>query len=178
MDFLTRRRYHTPIRNKRRCSLVPNAIARHGGVLQFEVPRAKTMWGLDAGAWGRLRGLGSNSSASTRGDMGNVDVIDVKVRPLSEVLDDHGAPSEIDYLSLDVEGAEREVMASFPWRRYTISVLTVEQKSGQAGIGPVLRQHDYVHYGNLGGTDQLWLHRSTLEELQRRNASGRSGRWC
>ena len=43
----------------------------------------------------------------------------LKTRRLEEVLDSVGAPRHIDYFSLDVEGAEEEVLSeSFPFGRY------------------------------------------------------------
>ncbi|OLP80510.1 hypothetical protein AK812_SmicGene39084 [Symbiodinium microadriaticum] len=46
---------------------------------------------------------------------------------LASVLRQFGAPSQIDFLSLDVEGAESLVMKNFPWDTYTFSVLNVER---------------------------------------------------
>lgn len=46
---------------------------------------------------------------------------------LEEVLDRFDAPSVIDYLSLNVEGAETYVMAGFPFHKYMFKVMTVER---------------------------------------------------
>ncbi|CAE8604477.1 unnamed protein product [Polarella glacialis] len=46
---------------------------------------------------------------------------------LSEVLDRLGAPSRIDYFSLDIEGAESFAMIDFPWQRYRFTLLNVER---------------------------------------------------
>merc|ERR1712113_719908 len=46
---------------------------------------------------------------------------------LEELLKSSGAPREIDYMSLDVEGAESMVMKDFPWDSYHFLVLTVER---------------------------------------------------
>ncbi len=46
---------------------------------------------------------------------------------LASVLDGASAPRQIDYLSLDVEGAEYRVLRDFPFERYTFSAMTIER---------------------------------------------------
>jgi type II secretory pathway pseudopilin PulG len=46
---------------------------------------------------------------------------------LESILVSTGAPSVIDYLSLDVEGAEWRVLQHFPFERYTFRSITVER---------------------------------------------------
>jgi len=45
---------------------------------------------------------------------------------LANLLDATGAPTRIDFLSLDVEGAEVDVLRTFPFERYSISMIAVE----------------------------------------------------
>ena len=45
---------------------------------------------------------------------------------LSDVLDKYKAPPIIDYLSLDVEGAELRILKAFPFDRYIFRVMTIE----------------------------------------------------
>ena len=52
-------------------------------------------------------------------------------------------PREVDYLSLDVEGAEHLVMHTFPWATHRINVLTVERP--KPVLGAALRRHGYRH---------------------------------
>jgi FkbM family methyltransferase len=47
-------------------------------------------------------------------------------RTVRSVLRDCGAPSTIDYWSLDTEGSELAILKSFPFDEYTFRVLTVE----------------------------------------------------
>ena len=51
----------------------------------------------------------------------------VSVVDIATVLRAANAPRHIDYLSLDVEGSEYEVMSSFPWHAHEIDVLTIER---------------------------------------------------
>lgn len=52
---------------------------------------------------------------------------EVQARPLAEVLKAHGAPRTIDYLSLDVEGYEYEILGNFPFADYRFGCLGIER---------------------------------------------------
>ena len=80
-------------------------------------------------------------------------------RPLHDILDEHQAPRTIEYLSLDVEGQEDNVLNSFRFDRYVFLALTVERPKHYATTA--LRSHGYryaFNHGHFG--DQLWLHES------------------
>eukprot|EP01079_Euglenida_sp_SAG-EU17-18_P004375 gene4375-4639_t len=57
------------------------------------------------------------------------DTTQLRMVPLHKILDLVEAPRQIDYLSLDVEGAEWLVMEHFAWDRYIFLCLTVERPS-------------------------------------------------
>ena len=59
--------------------------------------------------------------------------VDVMAEPLADILGRNGAPREIGYLSLDIEGTELEVLESFPFDRYSFAAMTVEHN---AHLGP------------------------------------------
>jgi hypothetical protein len=50
----------------------------------------------------------------------------VKTISLEDLLDKHGAPKKIDYLSIDTEGSEFEILSSFDFDKYQFKVITVE----------------------------------------------------
>ena len=71
----------------------------------------------------------------------------MKTRTLASVLDEAGAPEELDFVSLDVEGAELEVLAAFPFERYRMRVLSVEhnhEEPKRGDIAKLLQSHGYV----------------------------------
>ncbi len=47
---------------------------------------------------------------------------------LEDFLLQHGAPRDIDYLSIDTEGSEYAILAAFPFERWRIRLITVEHK--------------------------------------------------
>lgn len=58
----------------------------------------------------------------------NFPIVKMKLRSikLSSLLDKYKAPKIIDFLSLDLEGAEFDVLKKFPFKRYSIRCICVE----------------------------------------------------
>ena len=53
-------------------------------------------------------------------------IIKMTTRTLTEVMDEHKAPRYIDYLSLDTEGTELEVLKGIDFKKYIFGYITVE----------------------------------------------------
>ena len=51
---------------------------------------------------------------------------EVKTISLNDLLEKHGAPAEIDYLSIDTEGSELEILGAFDFDRYRIKIISCE----------------------------------------------------
>ncbi|KAL7524816.1 hypothetical protein ACHAWF_001099 [Thalassiosira exigua] len=81
---------------------------------------------------------------------------------LTDVLERFRVPPTIDYLSLDVEGAEYYVMEYFPFERYTINFLTIERPKQE--LIDLLYYHGYQYLGsnNEYGMETLWVHGSVI----------------
>eukprot|EP00900_Chrysochromulina_parva_P017972 jgi/Chrpa1/26176/Chrysochromulina_OHIO_Genome00001159-RA len=86
---------------------------------------------------------------------------------LQDLLRYVNAPSVIDYLSLDVEGAEESVLGpNFPFAQFTFLSLTVERPSST--LRERLRAHSYLFVGEHGCYgDQLWVHASFASQAER-----------
>lgn len=84
-------------------------------------------------------------------------------------------PSVVDYLSLDVEGAEELVMKSFPFDKFTVLFLTIERPS--EGLISLLIQEGYIPVAVLVGFgDTLWMHKSVpLTVQESRNVTNAIG---
>jgi FkbM family methyltransferase len=75
---------------------------------------------------------------------------------LSDILQKLGAPTSIDLLSLDVEGAESIVMQGFPWDKYRFDVIVVERP--KADLRTTMEQHGYGHVRqNSDWGDETWI---------------------
>ena len=86
---------------------------------------------------------------------------------LAEIFDTFGAPSVIDYLSLDVEGAEDLIMTPFPFDKYTFRVLNVERPSKT--LRELLESHGYIYLKSDRYGDTIWKHKSVTTNLVETN---------
>uniref|UniRef100_A0A7S1JE63 Methyltransferase FkbM domain-containing protein n=1 Tax=Eutreptiella gymnastica TaxID=73025 RepID=A0A7S1JE63_9EUGL len=93
-------------------------------------------------------------------------VITLQTRTLQEILDTNCAPPVIDYLSLDVEGAEWRVLGHFPFSQYQFRLMTVERPTKQ--LADVLRRQGYTRARSLGAKkwgEEVWLSRTFRHSL-------------
>ena len=96
----------------------------------------------------------------------------VKTMTLAEVLDGLQAPSHIDYLSLDVEGSEYDVLSIFPFDRYSFGAITVEhnyEEPKRQRLRVLLEAHGYAHEKSVH-VDDFYVRRTTTEGGRERGA--------
>jgi FkbM family methyltransferase len=67
-----------------------------------------------------------SSSDSHKHNRKRGQVYEVKTISLNDLLDKYNAPNEIDYLSIDTEGSEYQILSAFDFDRYKFKVITVE----------------------------------------------------
>lgn len=128
--------YADDIRRLRTSQLIPYAADRVGGEGTF----------LALGYMGGLIGEDTDYAPARRGRIlrrHGDKIMSVSTRRLDEILRAADAPSVIDYLSLDVEGAEARILGDFPFDRYSFRAITVERPTREiharlAGAGYVL----------------------------------------
>ena len=108
---------------------------------------------IRGGAYGRITNEGTEGSQPAY------------TVPLLEVLERYNTPREIDYLSLDVEGAESLIITRFPLNEYKIKVITVERldEEGMAYLQKYGYVQTYLVRKVVGET--LWVHESVQNEL-------------
>lgn len=72
-------------------------------------------------------------------------VISVQTISLDDFLTDNNAPQEIDYLSIDTEGSEYEILKDFPFDKWKIQRMTVEHNftENRLRIRELLEKHGY-----------------------------------
>ena len=85
---------------------------------------------------------------------------------LLDVFKKFKVPRTIDYISLDVEGAEDLVMSSFPFAQYRFSVMTVERPSDV--LSTLLTANGYLLLKTVKrNTETLWVHDSIIGDLDK-----------
>lgn len=79
-------------------------------------------------------------------------MIKVKTRPLADILERHGL-RVVDYISLDVEGGEMDVLAPFPFDQIKVTAWTVENNAGDTEIPALMKDKGYARIEALGVDD-------------------------
>lgn len=76
--------------------------------------------------------------------------IELKTISLHNFLIEHGAPHEIDYISIDTEGSELEIIENFPFEKWNINILTIEHNHTQKrdDLFNILSQKGYQRLDN------------------------------
>ncbi len=72
----------------------------------------------------------------------------VKTVSLLDLLERHGAPAEIDYLSIDTEGSELDILSAFDFSRYRFRIITCEHNytDSREAIHALLTRHGYTRH--------------------------------
>jgi FkbM family methyltransferase len=90
---------------------------------------------------------GNSSADKTHPYLGNVvDSYTVETVSFMDLLKDHDAPRDIDFLSVDTEGHEKEVFVNFDFDRYRFGFICVEQHeqlSPEDRVRPMLEAAGY-----------------------------------
>lgn len=128
------------LKRNRRCLCVNACVGPEGGSVKFATGR-----GPDSGAF----------TVATRHHTGGVNLM-MKTLPIDRILDDAGVPETIDYLTLDVEGMEEEVMKNFPFHNRRFLCATIERPS--RALRMLLADQGYCLVAELPGLDAFFIH--------------------
>ena len=83
---------------------------------------------------------------------------------LLEIFKRFEVPTIIDYISLDIEGAEDLVMSSFPFSQYRFNVMTVERPSPL--LMNILCSNGYLQLKTIKkNIETLWVHKSIFGDV-------------
>ena len=88
--------------------------------------------------------------------------IQVQTISLLDVLNNANAPSFIEYMSLDTEGSEFEILKNFDFEKYTFGLIDVEHnhiESRRAEIKNLLLSKGYIYKGE-NQWDDMYKHNS------------------
>jgi len=78
---------------------------------------------------------------------------------LKDIFSKFSVPKHIDYLSLDVEGAEEFIMSSFPFDYYQISIMTIERP--KLKLKTLLESQGYQIISTMSSYGEtIWAHES------------------
>lgn len=121
-----------------------------------------------------LNGLYSGLIATAGEQTKMNNIIKVKTKTLETLFKMYKAPKRIDYLSLDVEGHEYNILHKFPFHKYIFNCITVEHAANINGpemqnkIRKLLEKNSYIFVkgsddpdpGHFGIIDDYYVHSS------------------
>ena len=87
---------------------------------------------------------------------------EVKTKSLVSILKNYNAPKIIDYLSLDVEGAEFDVLKNFNFTDYKFLSMTIERPSKE--LNDLLFRNNYVFVKNYK-VDTFYVHKDLIKKI-------------
>jgi FkbM family methyltransferase len=82
-------------------------------------------------------------------EYGDVEVIKVKTITFDELMEKHPDIKEIDFMSIDVEGHEMEILKTIDFEKYKFNFITIE-KSDPEKIKEYMKKNRYKLFMELG----------------------------
>ena len=161
---------------RRKCQVVRAAVSTPRNTKVLFDFGGKSKWG----ALGGVINPGFDNSMPLPDDI----VEPMRTTSFLEVLFKENAPRHIDYLSLDVEGAESVVMEGFDWKMYRFQIITVERPkpdlvddlifNGYKKLRSNAAFDDETWYDStsIKFDDRLWMHEK-WEDLPKESCMGR-----
>jgi FkbM family methyltransferase len=113
---------------------------------------------------GVLGGIIDHDVDNKVSDAGNNHIIKLRTKTLNRIFEEHHVPGIIDYLSIDVEGAEERILTSFNFDKYIFRCITIERPT--ESLRNILKHHRYILIKDIPGLDCFYIHQDFLEEYK------------
>jgi FkbM family methyltransferase len=128
--------WHENLEKNRNCFIEKNCLYSSSGLeLVFNETRARMLSTIDSfsnsDTWSKVRSSGKRYSVQTIS--------------LNDLLLKYSAPKIIDYLSIDTEGSEYEILSTFNFTNYSFNVITCEHNNtkNREKINKLLEDNGY-----------------------------------
>ena len=146
--------YHSLLRERRSAALSTNAVYSKSGKVDFvNVRDGAVLSGIAEHAFDdRHAGLRRRESS---------DVISVEAVTLNELLEKEKAPKTVDYISIDTEGSEFEILAAFNFDAFDVRLFSIEHNftPREAETETLLRRHGYKRVYRRASRFDGWYRR-------------------
>lgn len=90
---------------------------------------------------------------------GGKELIKIDCSTFNKIVEDKYL--DIDYVSLDVEGAEEPILTSIDFSKYSIKVFTIENEQSQLAIMKFMKNMNYELFGRAG-VDDIYVKKGTI----------------
>jgi FkbM family methyltransferase len=100
----------------------------------------------------------------------DVEILEIETRPLSAIIEEYASDKNIDFLKIDVEGFEREVIESADWSMFRPRLICVESVSPNSAMPtfhewePLLLIAGY-EFGLFDGVNSFYVEQSAQDVL-------------
>ena len=85
----------------------------------------------------------------------------VRSMPLIRILQQYHAPTCVDYMSVDIEGAEDMALLGFDFDQYVFKCMTIERPSQE--LKAKLASNGYCLVKEISGLDSFYVHESFMD---------------
>ena len=91
----------------------------------------------------------------------NSNTIEVETISLNDLIEENASESNIDYISIDTEGSEYEILKNFNFKKYNVEIFTVEHnfiEKKRDLIFALMTSHNYVRvFTNISQWDDWYI---------------------
>jgi FkbM family methyltransferase len=129
--------WHSELKANRRCAIDTRCVySASGATLKFLSPDDPELSGLSAAS-------GHDHYAERRAAGDSFDVTTIS---LNDLLQAHDAPRVIDYMSIDTEGSEFEILETFDFGRHDVTLFSIEHNNtvNEMKIDQLMLANGYV----------------------------------
>lgn len=135
--------WHDRLREERNCFISDLCVHRRSGErVGFSAVR-------DMPELSRIEAIVPSDIHESNGNRVKSNRIDVETISLNDLLNKYDAPRQIDYLSVDTEGSEFDILEEFNFQKYNVHLITVEHAGEghkREKIKRLLESHDYSRW--------------------------------
>lgn len=153
------------LKKNRNCVCIEACVAKTEGIVPFvwvNSPGGVDMLSgmldtYDPRHWARMR-------TECREQGGTYTIVNMDAIRLDTVLQEHGI-KKIDYLSVDTEGNELEILQSIDFDNIEILAISVENNYLDPAIRNFLISKGYVFSVHFMGFDELYIHKNYVQDF-------------
>ncbi len=159
--------YQALVKNRPNSKVISDCIySRSGEKMRFISSATGALSGLKIHAEDDANGP---LAGNTRERLKNYQEIDVMTISLNDVFEDYFNGNSIDYMSVDTEGSEFEILSNFNFKKYHPSVVTVEHNytDAQVRLDDLFTHHGYCRiFAELTNFDAWYVLSELAEKRQ------------